>query len=154
MNITKLHIAIITATSLILLSACKQEESAKPLTADEKIITTEDSAKDLLAKARKMDDDRLQKQSESVPADTTRNAESTDNMSAISFDGSSEDSFNEGLDKFQAMASSKEYNELTNSLKYLLVYDFSTRGNKARLYKSLDGMTPAEIIERARNIGR
>lgn len=154
MNKTILKTVIITATAITLLSACKPDETEqKALTADEKIITTTDSARVLLIKARNMDDDRLSHQkAAATPAGSVE--DDADNMSAIRFDGSSEDAFNQGLDEFQSLATAAEYNKLTNALKYLLVYDFSSRGNKARLYANLDGLTPAEISARALEIGR
>lgn len=43
----------------------------------------------------------------------------------------------------------KAYNELKNTMQYLLFYDLSVANNKQKLYKKLDGKTPEQIIAQA-----
>lgn len=43
----------------------------------------------------------------------------------------------------------KAYNELKNTIQYLLFYDLSVGNNKQKLYKKLNGQTPEQIIRQA-----
>lgn len=65
--------------------------------------------------------------------------------------GSSSEAFEESLEDVKSNLTKKEYAQLRSAIQYLAVYDLNNRGSKDRLYGSLDGMTPAEILEHARS---
>ena len=72
-------------------------------------------------------------------------------LTTFVFDGSSETAFEAGLKEFQEAAPTEEYRTLKSALQYLLVYDLSARGNKAKLYSNLNGKTAQQIIDGTRN---
>ncbi len=152
MNTTFNKTTLLLAPALLLLSACNSEEpELKPLTTEEKIIAPADSTRNLLVKARELEANKYEPKPEQPEVDNDSGA---DSMSAISFDGSSQDAFTQGLKEFQEIATNQEYSSLTSSLSYLLMHDLSAGGKKAKLYRNLDGLTPAEILERASQIGQ
>lgn len=61
-------------------------------------------------------------------------------------DGSSQEAFEQGMAEVKADGSEAEYSQLKSAIAHLLYYDLSVRKDKARLYRKLDGKTPAEII--------
>ena len=148
MNKSKLASGVVIALSLFALSAC-QQETAKPLTAEEKIVANDDHVRDLLAKAADINKPHIQ------ASETNHNeGEIGPNMTSISFDGSSEDTFRADLEKFQGSANKSEISALNSALTYLKVFDLSARGNTAKLYQQLDGLTAEQIVERANKIKR
>ena len=50
------------------------------------------------------------------------------------------------LQNIREKAGDKAYNQLKNTIQYLLFYDLSVANNKQKLYKKLDGRTPEQII--------
>lgn len=61
-------------------------------------------------------------------------------------DGSSQETFEQGMAQVKADATEDEYAQLKSAVAHLLYYDLSVKQDKARLYQKLDGKTPAEII--------
>ena len=66
----------------------------------------------------------------------------------IVLDGSSLESFNEGLAEIKESSTEKEYVMLDRSIKYLLLYDLAAQGDKTKLAGRLDGMSGRQIIEK------
>jgi hypothetical protein len=65
-------------------------------------------------------------------------------------DGSALETFTQDLQRVKDTASPEDYYLLKSALDALLFYDLSAAGDTARLYQSLDGMTPNEIIASAK----
>ena len=64
-------------------------------------------------------------------------------------DGSSPEAFSESLELIAMDTSQEQYQRLDASLRYLATYDTAAWSGLPNLYKTLDGMTGEEIIERA-----
>ncbi|NEZ04089.1 hypothetical protein G4Y73_07975 [Wenzhouxiangella sp. XN201] len=68
-------------------------------------------------------------------------------------DGSSPQAFQESLELIAMDTTSSQYQQLDAALRYLGTYDSSAwGGGMSALYKSLDGMTGEEIIQRAQEM--
>lgn len=65
-------------------------------------------------------------------------------------DGSSVEAFAENLEKLKATLSEEDFGRVQSALDWMLFYDFSVGGDKEKLYTKLNGVTPSEIISRAR----
>lgn len=65
-------------------------------------------------------------------------------------DGSSPESFEAGLADLRAAVRPEAYERLQSALNWLLFYDINSQGDRATLYRNLDGMTPREIILKGR----
>ncbi|MBW2690972.1 MAG: hypothetical protein JRC99_13765 [Deltaproteobacteria bacterium] len=50
------------------------------------------------------------------------------------------------LQNIRETAGDDTYNQLKNTMQYMLVYDLSLSNKKAKLYKKLDGKTPEQIL--------
>jgi hypothetical protein len=68
----------------------------------------------------------------------------------IPLDGASTESFKAGLEQVDEQATEKQYRSVMSALDYLLFYELSVQRNKDKLYASLDGKTPNEIVEMVR----
>ncbi len=66
--------------------------------------------------------------------------------SSVTLDGSSVAAFENSLAVFEAEVSDEDYKRLKSAIQFLLVYDLSARGNKEKLYRNLDGMTPDQVL--------
>jgi len=64
----------------------------------------------------------------------------------IPLDGSSMEAFDRSLARVKAHTTPKNYQALEGAIKYLLVYDLESYGDKNKLIKRLDGMTGEEVI--------
>lgn len=64
----------------------------------------------------------------------------------IPLDGSSMDAFDRSLARVKAHTTPENYQALEGAIKYLLVYDLESYGDKNKLIKRLDGMTGEEVI--------
>jgi len=64
-------------------------------------------------------------------------------------DGSSPEAFQESLELIAMDTSQQQYRKLDASLRFLATYDTAAWSGLPNLYKTLDGMTGEEIIERA-----
>lgn len=67
-------------------------------------------------------------------------------------DGSSPEAFQESLELIAMDTSDAQYQELDSALRFLATYDTAAWSGLPNLYKTLDGMTGEEIIERAREM--
>lgn len=67
-------------------------------------------------------------------------------------DGSSPQAFAESLDLIAMDSSQEQYRKLDASLRFLATYDTAAWSGLPNLYKTLDGMTGEEIIERAEDM--
>ncbi len=67
-------------------------------------------------------------------------------------DGSSPEAFAGSLDLIAMDTSQEQYRKLDASLRFLATYDTAAWSGLPNLYKTLDGMTGEEIIERAENM--
>lgn len=67
-------------------------------------------------------------------------------------DGSSPEAFQESLELISMDTSKKQYRKLDAALRFLSTYDTAAWSGLPNLYKTLDGMTGEEIIERAANM--
>ena len=98
---------------------------------------------------------------ETEPTDSKEDAssESTDSESDeappsimdVPLDGSSVEAFQAGLARVDEEATEKQYRIVMSSLDYLLLYDIGAQRNKSRLYANLDGKSPNQIIQLARD---
>jgi hypothetical protein len=92
--------------------------------------------------------------SESVPTPSTVRSEFDPVLAGQimerPLDGSSVAAFEAGLAQVQAAVSPADYHRLQTALQWLEFYDISSRGDRGRLYRALDGMTPREIIYQAK----
>ena len=66
-------------------------------------------------------------------------------------DGSSVEAFEKDLERVRVEAGEKAYYKLNAALDYLLFYRIELRKDRAKLYEQLDGKSPREIIQAARN---
>lgn len=66
-------------------------------------------------------------------------------------DGSSPEAFEESLSLVAQDTSKEQYRKLDQAIRHLEVYSSAGWSGKASLYKSLDGMTAEEIIEKAQS---
>jgi hypothetical protein len=64
----------------------------------------------------------------------------------IPLDGSSMEAFDRSLARVKAHTPPENYRALEGAIKYLLVYDIKSYGDKNKLIKRLDGMTGKEVI--------
>jgi len=64
----------------------------------------------------------------------------------IPLDGSSMKAWDRSMARVKAHASPKNYQALEGAIKYLLIYDLESYGDKNKLIKRLDGMTGKEVI--------
>lgn len=64
-------------------------------------------------------------------------------------DGSSPEAFQESLELIAMDTSKEQYRKLDAALRFLGTYDTAAWSGLPNLYKTLDGMTGEEIIERA-----
>lgn len=64
-------------------------------------------------------------------------------------DGSSPEAFQESLELIAMDTSKEQYRELDAALRFLGTYDTAAWSGLPNLYKTLDGMTAEEIIERS-----
>ncbi len=62
-------------------------------------------------------------------------------------DGSSEEAFKAGLKLVDEQATEKQYRSVMSALDYLLFYDLDVQRKKVKLYLSLDGQSPNQIIQ-------
>ena len=69
----------------------------------------------------------------------------------MTLDGSSVEAFEKSMTVLKKNLKASEYNRLKTAVQYLQLYDFRNRG-KAKLYASLDDMTPAQVEARAKEI--
>lgn len=67
-------------------------------------------------------------------------------------DGSTPQAFQESLELIAMDTTSDQYSQLDSALRFLGTYDQNSWAGLDNLYKSLDGMTGEEIIERARQL--
>lgn len=67
-------------------------------------------------------------------------------------DGSSPEAFQESLELIAMDTSKEQYRRLDAALRFLGTYDTAAWSGLPNLYKTLDGMTGEEIIERAANM--
>lgn len=67
-------------------------------------------------------------------------------------DGSSPEAFQESLELMAMDTSKEQYRQLDSALRFLGTYDTAAWQGLPNLYKTLDGMTGEEIIERARKM--
>ncbi|MDZ7791007.1 MAG: hypothetical protein U5L08_11055 [Xanthomonadales bacterium] len=67
-------------------------------------------------------------------------------------DGSSPEAFQESLELIAMDTSQEQYRKLDAALRFLGTYDTAAWSGLPNLYKTLDGMTGEEIIERAENM--
>ncbi|WP_147306604.1 MULTISPECIES: hypothetical protein [unclassified Wenzhouxiangella] len=67
-------------------------------------------------------------------------------------DGSSPEAFQESLELIAMDTSKDQYRQLDSALRFLGTYDTAAWKGLPNLYKTLDGMTGEEIIERAANM--
>jgi hypothetical protein len=65
-------------------------------------------------------------------------------------DGSSVETFTEGLERIDQEGGEQEYRSVMSALDFLLFYDIGARRDKATLYKRLDGRTPTQILEQVK----
>jgi len=75
-------------------------------------------------------------------------AEAVDPGMQIPVDGSSLEAFEKSLETIKGQAREPNYITLEEAIKYLLVYDLGTGGDKAKLAKNLDGLTGDQIIDK------
>jgi hypothetical protein len=75
-------------------------------------------------------------------------AEEVDPGMQIPVDGSSLEAFEKSLETIKGQAKEPNYITLEEAIKYLLVYDLGTGGDKAKLAKNLDGLTGDQIIDK------
>lgn len=154
---TTLSLAAVLA--VLTLSAC-QQETAQPLTAEEKIVAPNEHVRDMLKKGGAINKpvfSEAQTETETEPETDpgiAKNEEIGANMNTIIFDGSSEEAFQAGLDEFQSIANNMEISALNGAISFLKVYDISARGNSEKLYQLLDGFTAEQIVERANKVRR
>ena len=64
----------------------------------------------------------------------------------IPLDGSSMEAWDRSMARVKAHTSPKSYQALEGAVKYLLIYDLESYGDKNKLIKRLDGMTGEEVI--------
>lgn len=69
-------------------------------------------------------------------------------------DGSSVAAFESALQELQGVVSTEEFASLQSALQWLQFYDVSVGGDKQKLYTSLDGKSPLEIIERVKLLNK
>lgn len=67
-------------------------------------------------------------------------------------DGTSPEAFQESLELIAMDTSREQYRQLDSALRFLGTYDTAAWSGLPNLYKTLDGMTGEEIIERARKM--
>ena len=67
-------------------------------------------------------------------------------------DGSSPQAFQESLELIAMDTSKAQYQKLDSALRFLGTYDTAAWSGLPSLYKSLDGLTGEDIIERARKL--
>lgn len=67
-------------------------------------------------------------------------------------DGSSAEAFQESLELIAMDTSQAQYRQLDSALRFLATYDTAAWSGLSNLYKTLDGMTGEEIIQRARDL--
>lgn len=91
---------------------------------------------------------------EQPPASTEFDPALAEQVMNRPLDGSSVDAFEAGLAQVRAAVSLADYRRLQIALQWLEFYDIPSRGEAGRLYRSLDGMTPREIISRAQWRGK
>ena len=65
-------------------------------------------------------------------------------------DGSSVEAFERDLEQLKSKLTAREFTSVESAIRWMLFYDLSANRDKAKLYASLNGKTPAEIIERAK----
>lgn len=125
------------ALSLGLVAACKQSSSEPAAAAAEKPAPTAPVAATPQTGIRE----------EMLPAEQLQAAYSAGMR--IPVDGSSLESFERSLAAIEAETTAEEYSDLTNAFDYLLVYDLSAKHDRAKLAKSLDGLTGEQIVTKA-----
>lgn len=67
-------------------------------------------------------------------------------------DGSSPEAFAESLELIAMDTTEEQYRDLDSALRFLATYDTAAWSGLPNLYKTLDGMTGEEIIERAKEM--
>jgi hypothetical protein len=72
-------------------------------------------------------------------------AEEVKSLMETPMDGSSVEAFEAGMEALRA-EDEAGYKRLKSALEYKLVYDLAAKRDKGKLYQSLDGKTPREII--------
>ena len=95
-------------------------------------------------------------------SETAKNAEATAPESAappetakynftegmnIPVDGSSAANFDKSLAEIKTKVTDSEYRALRGAIDYLLMYDLSSRRDRAKLAQHLDGMTGTQIVD-------
>ena len=91
---------------------------------------------------------------EAASENTIAEASAASPIMGEALDGSSVETFEEGLAKVQENATKEEYTLLRRSLGMLLAYDVGVSYSKTKLDVKLDGKTPTEIIEEAERYKR
>lgn len=82
-----------------------------------------------------------------------QSTDSTDQTNSIMnqpVDFSTAEAMEASLRKIAEQESDKARKTVENAMQYVLVYDLSVGGDKQKLYKKLDGITPKEIIAKMR----
>ncbi len=84
-----------------------------------------------------------------VPATTEKTAETTQGDNSIMsqpVNFSTPEDVEKTLQNIRETAGDDAYNQLKNTMQYMLVYDLSLSNKKTKLYKKLDGKTPEQIL--------
>ena len=68
----------------------------------------------------------------------------------IPLDGSSMEAWDSSVARVKHYATPEEYRALEGAVKYLLIYDLESYGDKNKLIQRLDGMTPAEVLTKVK----
>lgn len=64
-------------------------------------------------------------------------------------DGSSVEAFTKDLERLKSEVRPEDFAKVQSALSWMMFYDLSAAGEKAKLYASLDGDTPNEIIAKS-----
>ena len=81
-------------------------------------------------------------------------AEAASSVMDLPLDGTSLETFDQGVAMVRAEASAQQSGALESAFKMILFYDLSLAGSREKLSEKLNGMTPNEVILHAREMSR
>lgn len=144
-------------SALVLVVACGQSEEPAVEAESEAAQQSTDSDREIRRSAEREEPAELPRRDQTDPEKKIPRIEGEAEEEGYGLtmvvDGSSPQAFQESLELIAMDTTSSQYQQLDSALRYLGTYDSSAwGGGMPALYKSLDGMTGEEIIQRAQEM--
>lgn len=153
--------AALTLSAGLLLAACGSNEPDEPVVEPEPVPPTQAERDRDRPLRQNTTRDRItptpeafeQARDELLPRATGQQEEEGYGLTLV-IDGSSPEAFHQSLEWIAQDTSEEQYNDLASAIRYLRMYSSAAQRGHAELYKSLDGLTGEQIIERGKELAQ